>query len=60
MAELNITFKAKKTFWFYLTYAAASLKLFGLLKFMEGKPLANLYVGGKSFGTIKFKISDFV
>lgn len=59
MAEFEIKIKAKKTIWFYLLLTTSFLWKLRFIKMFEGKPLANLYVGRKFYGAVKFKLSDF-
>lgn len=59
MAELNITFRVKKTIWFYLVKLSCILHTSWLLKVLDGKPLANLYIGKKLQTSIKFNLSEY-
>lgn len=59
MVELKLKFKTKKTVWFYLLWITQPLGKLRFCKFLEGKPLVNLYLGDKFQGSVKFKLSDF-
>lgn len=56
MAELKVDLIVKKTVWYHI---GPFLSLLGCIKFLEGKTLANLYVGKKLHGSIKFRISEY-
>lgn len=60
MAELNVSLKVKKTVWFYLIKLSCILHISWLLKVLDGKPLANLYIGKKLQTSIKFNLSEFI
>ena len=60
MAELKVDFTLKKTVWFYLVKLSATLNFVWLLKLLDGKPLANLYIGRKLRSTVNFNISEFL